>query len=233
MKNVVGLITGRRGSGKTSVAQEIVSYERRALVFDPAGDGFGELMPVTRDLDEVHEFLNAVPYERESWALCYTPEYDVGGDAEEFCEVGYDAAHDAGGATLVIDEAYLLFASVGHTPPELGRCLRLGRHVGLNIVLVSPRIAEISRTASFQADWVLCVGAVSEPSDLMALEARTSPDFRRQVEGLGRHGQALWDAVERKSRRVTPEVYGRLLVSGGLQKAGRVAGRVTAAGDLW
>jgi hypothetical protein len=79
-------------------------------------------------------------------------------------------------------------------------------------LLVSPRIAEISRTASFQADWVICCGAVSEPSDLQGLEQRTSSDFRRAVEGLGRHGRALWDSIERKHKKISPQVISRILL---------------------
>jgi hypothetical protein len=122
-----------------------------------------------------------------------------------------------------VDEAHLLFPSAGFTAPQFGRCLRLGRHVSLNVLLVTPRIVEISRTASFQADWVLCCGAVSEPNDLAGLEQRTSPDFRRTVEGLGQYGQALWDAVERKQKKIKPRVLSQLLVPGALKSGAEVA----------
>jgi len=223
-RNVEGLITGRRGSGKSSTAKRIATHEERLFVFDP-NDEYGDLVSTRVSGEgEFLEFLEEVPRDRSRYAVRWVPEFDPSGDAEIFFQHVYGATkHYGEGATLLIDEAHLLFASAGFTPPHLGRCLRLGRHAGLNVVLVTPRIAEISRSASFQADWILCAGAVSEPADLAGLELRASPEFRRTVESLGQFGQALWDAVERKQRKISPRVLSRLLVPGALKEGAEIS----------
>src|ERR1700681_4253528 len=58
------------------------------------------------------------------------------------------------------DEAEQLM-SPNYIPPELARCLRLGRHRDLNIVLVTLRLAELARGATALADAFIVCGAIT------------------------------------------------------------------------
>lgn len=215
MQNRVGLITGRRGAGKTTVAKEIARYEPRLFVFDPNGEYSDLVRDTVTDGEELSDFMDEISdRDQNEFAVRWLPEYDPVEDSEfYFAEVFEEAKSRGDGVTLLIDESHLLFPSAAHTPPELGRVLRLGRHAPLNVLIVSPRIVEISRCASFQADFLIVCGAISEPADLKALEERTSEDFRRQVEGLGRYGQACWDAIEREEVELNERTLSHLLES--------------------
>ena len=126
MKNVEGLITGRRGSGKSGTAKRIATYEKRLFVFDPI-DEYGDLVQATvSEQEDFLDFLAEVPVERSRWAVRYVPELNPTEDAEFMFQHVYGACRHYGcGATLIVDEAHLLFSSAGFTPAHLGRCLRL------------------------------------------------------------------------------------------------------------
>jgi hypothetical protein len=212
MQNRVGLISGRRGSGKSSTAKAIARYEPRLYVFDPNGE-YGDLFnsAMVSNEESFMDFADAVD-ELNSFAMRWVPAYDPVGDSESFCRLAFEVTKDRGdGATILIDEAHLLFTSAAYTSPELGRVLRLGRHAALNVLLVTPRIAEISRCATFQADWIMVCGAISEPNDLRGLEDRTSADFRRFVGDLGMYGRGLWDAIERRQRQLDEHLLSHLM----------------------
>jgi hypothetical protein len=198
-QNRIIVVCGRRGGGKTSTVKQAIRYARRLLVLDPHGE-YGDTIPnPVTDESELGQFFEEEAGKFDGWACRYVPEYDVEEEAEIFC----CRAYEEGSCTIAIDEAEQLM-SPNYIPPELARCLRLGRHRDLNIVLVTLRHAELARGATALADAFIVCGAITEPKDLEALAERTDPNFVRTVRELGRYGRLGYDVVERGHFELTP-----------------------------
>lgn len=198
-QNRILVVCGRRGGGKTSFVKQAIRYAPRLLVFDHHGE-YGDTIPnPLADRSDLVQFLDEEAAEQEQWACRFVPEYDVDQEAETFCFHAYEQ----GSCTIAIDEAEQLM-SPNYVPPELARCLRLGRHRDLNIVLVTLRLAELARGATALADAFIICGAITEPKDLEALAERTDPEFVRAVRELGRFGRVGYDVVEREQFDLTP-----------------------------
>lgn len=60
------------------------------------------------------------------------------------------------------------FCGPGHMPDALDRVIRLGRHRRLDVLWVTQRLSEVSRTLTAMTDVFVIVGAVTEPRDLCA-----------------------------------------------------------------
>jgi len=205
-QNRIIVVCGRRGGGKTSFVKQVIRYVPRLLVFDHHGE-YGDAVPnPVRDEEELYDFLAEEAAECDQWACRFVPDYEVEENAEQFCR----AAYEQGKCTIAIDEAEQLM-SPSYVPPELARCLRLGRHRDLNIVLVTLRLAELARSATALADAFIECGAITEPKDLEALTERTDPEFVRAVRGQGRYGRLGFDVIERSEFELDPTKVRSLL----------------------
>lgn len=191
-QNRIIVVCGRRGGGKTSFVKQAVRYVPRLMVFDHHGE-YGDTVPnPLADESELLQFLGEEADAHEHWACRYVPEYNIEEEAKTFCYHAYEQ----GACTTAIDEAEQLMLP-NYVPPELARCLRLGRHRDLNVLLVTLRLAELARSATALADAFIVCGAITEPKDLDTLAERTDPEFVRAVRELGRYGRLGYDVVER------------------------------------
>ncbi len=200
-KSTICILTGPKGAGKTFTARDIISLHPRVLAVDPHGSEFS--LPGAVAVSDDDEMLAALRanWKRPSWLITYTPEFDVEAASESVAW----RAFERGNCLAVFDECgtYMHATKMGR---QMQRLIMQSRHRSVNVVLASPRLADIATDARTQADaWIVC-GAMWTARDLETLEEHTSPEFRRAVQEalkLGEHRRLGFDTRTRQSFEVT------------------------------
>ncbi|MCG8696312.1 MAG: hypothetical protein MI806_34265 [Minwuiales bacterium] len=161
------MITGRRGSGKTTQVQQRLRGRRRIVVFDPV-DEYGRDHRFGR-ADTLRGVLKRL---KAGWSRGFKIAYVPRGDPVKAlhglsmviwqAQQPYADGRDRRKITLVAEELNLGFPAT-QLPKDLGgfRLLTLqGRHRGVEIVGVTQRPAEISATFRGQVSdtWVFPLG---------------------------------------------------------------------------
>ncbi len=147
-------VYGRRGSGKSTRVKRITARCRRLVVFDPCDEYAREagLKRVTR----YQSLLDAIARGwRRGFRVAFVPE--PGLEAIQLSDIAsilwkvqrpYELGRDARKLTLVVEEMDLSYP-VRALPAEFNGMPRLcnqGRHVGIEIIGVTQRPAQISAT---------------------------------------------------------------------------------------
>ena len=183
-KATIAIVTGAKEGGKTFTAKEIVSMHPRILVVDPHGSEFDLPGRVTvRNAAELGKAIQANKA-NPTFLIVYSPEFDVGAASETIAGLAFAS----GRCLVVFDEAhgYMSASKIG---PHLGRLVRQARHSEVNVVLCSPRLADISTDVRTQADCLIVCGPLWVARDLDALEENTSTEFRRAAQEPMKRGE--------------------------------------------
>lgn len=180
-------VYGASGSGKSTKAEELIRNAPRVIAFDPMDEwrrhGFATV-PAARFRDALLRHWNDRPLR-----LAVIPSY--GQEAQDLHHVS-DAIKDAqertGGRapiTLVADELNTAFP-VTSLPSELqgfGWLCSRGRHVGVSIIGVTQRIAEVNtRWRGNTSGFYLFRQA--DARDLATANGMILPQFKRDLAGL-------------------------------------------------
>tara|TARA_R110002110_G_scaffold1531_9_gene6858 strand:- start:6939 stop:7607 length:669 start_codon:yes stop_codon:yes gene_type:complete len=147
------LVTGRRGSGKSTLTKGLLSGRPKVVVFDPRREYGGRGVTTC---DNRKALIAAM---RKGWArgfhIAYVPQ--AGCEAEELhkltlicwqAQSPYESGADPRKLTLAIEEMDLSFPVV-RLPNDLNgmtRVVNQGRHVGIEVIGVTQRPAQISKT---------------------------------------------------------------------------------------
>ena len=199
----VVLVLGKRGSGKSHAAKQLLAQEldagARVVAFDPH-DEYSQrgvktsevtLGPLTHrvsvaELEAKPELLDA-----KKLALAVVPSARKGPELAAEFETVAELATATGRVTFLADE-------VGeyshHAQEELISLATQSRHYGMPLVLVAQRATQVPKTARSQASRILC-GRQDEPDDLAALEKRTrlsDPTFAARVSRLPKRQLLEW-----------------------------------------
>ena len=183
---IVGLV-GRKGAGKSTALRELTCCRERVVIFDVLGEHSSP--NVFSDLNDFSEYLSS--HSRGPMHCAYRPVSESPEDAFEFV---CDEIYDAGNMCFAIEEA-ARFCGPGHMPDALDRVIRLGRHRRLDVVWVTQRLSEVSRTLTAMTDVFVIVGAMTEPRDLNTLADRCGESVAAKVQKLGLHGRLVYDAL--------------------------------------
>ncbi len=166
---------GMRGYGKTSLARYMVRARPRLLVHDPMKEH--EAQPF--EIQDFEDYLDASSLERFRVALI-TP-----GEEAYFCAVAWEIGERIGREnelclSVLLEEADLI-APPGRAPWILKNLPNKCRHIGIEIVAVSRRPAEVSHYLTGNAD-ELNIFHSHEPRDLQYFRQFIS---REAVDELG------------------------------------------------
>lgn len=137
-------VFGMRGTGKTTLIQELIAPAPAAIALDPLGQYHREhRWPMARSIAELHRMLT--PVWSRGFKIAFTPEGD---EIEELhklsvylwiAQIGFERRQHHRMLTLVVEEMDLSYPS-RPLPSELGGFKKLilqGRHRGVEIVGVS------------------------------------------------------------------------------------------------
>ncbi len=184
--NEIGLIFGRKGSGKTTLSRYVAEHTKRAVILDTLGRDYGGGCVVTSPCDL-----------REYWRRVR--------DLPDFCIIARPRGDDMIGAFFrLIREAVNVYAVVEEADkycsahgiqPDLNWSLNYGRQFGQSVVGCARRAAAVSRTWTANADWIVA-HQTQEPNDLAYLQ-----EFGFEPETLRTLPPFTWEMVGESSLR--------------------------------
>lgn len=200
VQNRIIVISGFRGSGKTTVAARILRAQPRLIVYDPNEDEAYDWIPNTvHDIVGEHGLREYFRWTRRegkrSWAVRYIPEDgDLGADADEFCSFIFTGRQ----FWVAFEEVHQLAQtpSPSSMPPELRKIVNRGRHREISMVFTGIRYSEIPRPITAGAN-VHIVFHTAEPGDREQLVSRIGSEATDAVANLGAHEAVLFDTFAR------------------------------------
>lgn len=189
VKNRLILCVGFRGSGKSTVASNILRANNGIFLFDPHfDDAYHWIRNTARSVEEIKDYSRwrgeAKPETRV--ALRYIPD----GRLDPF-----EALNDFCAWTWTWRNIWMCVEEVSESCkgvsaqgmcPELRRLVNQGRHRGLNQIYTGLRYAEIPRPISAGAD-VQFLFRSQEPLDLDSMRPRIGQEATERAQGLGQH----------------------------------------------
>ena len=157
-RNEIGLIVGKKGSGKSTLGRNIFKSNKRTVAVDTEHDF--EAGVVIQDPGQLPAWWNKV-YGLADFKMVYRPMDDLAVD--QFFH--FWNRPQVGQATLVIDEVDK-WSNPHQTAPGLAKLLNYGRHRAINLVGIARRPANVSKTWTANADWI----AAFQTTDLIDLD---------------------------------------------------------------
>ena len=175
------LIFGKRGSGKSYLAQKLLEDEQRVLIFDTLSE-YTEGV-VFEDYEEFTEFWRKIyqhPYQ-----LIYRPL-----KPDEEIETIADLVYTIGNICFLVEEidcyctAYKIGESFAHV-------IQRGRHKNITLIGVTQRPFGIHRLLTSQAKEIYIFNT-NEPRDLDYLRALLGQDIDKKLDELKQYEYIKW-----------------------------------------
>ena len=206
IQNRIIVVSGFRGSGKTTVAARILQGQPRIIVYDPNEDPAYRWIP-----NKVHEiegenglseFFRWVRKEGKlTWAVRYVPEEyegDAGGlfaEANDFCRYIFTGK----GFWVCFEEIHQIAQtpSPASMPPQLRKLVNRGRHREISIIVTGIRYAEVPRPITAGGNLHI-VFHTAEPGDREELVKRIGSEATDAVANLGPHEAIVFDTFTRE-----------------------------------
>lgn len=192
-QNRIIACAGRKGSGKSTKAREILQQINRLFIYDTMGEH--RWCP-----DSFEELDAAVIYLMESRAYeggfmaRYVPEADdEEADFSEVCNVVYEQ----GNMMFAIEEVAMLGCSPNHSPKKFKRLMRLGRHRNVDMLYTTQRLEEIPVSLRSATD-VFILFSHTEPLALKAIAERCGDDIASKVAAFEGHEFLVYDVNLKK-----------------------------------
>lgn len=138
--NEVAVISGQRGTGKSTLMRMIAKSTKFVIVYDPMFE-HGILGTITNNIDGIGNLQRVV----------FQPINNTRETFEKFCDHVWRTRQNV---TVFIDELDE-HATVNFLPPNFGKLLRLGRHKGIGVVGLTRRIANLNKTAPAQSHHII------------------------------------------------------------------------------
>lgn len=185
LQNKITGIIGRKGTGKSTKLEELLSGRDRVLVLDPMAEHDWTPNEIS-SLETLSEFFRW-NRKKQQWAASFVPGESIDQDVEDASRIAYKAGDHAIG----IDEISL-FTTAGHMPKALGRMIRTGRHRKMDIYWTGLRANEVPRTLTSLTDEFILFSQ-TEPLDLDAIAKRCGTEVAERVGELKLHEYLIWD----------------------------------------
>lgn len=186
MQNRIIFITGRKGTGKTTVANALARQAylagRRVMIVAPMG-GFD--LPGAPTVYDKNGVLSDKT-ENRSFVL------NASNDADALLVIEY--AYMVGNVLLVIDEIDL-YADVRAPQPLILQIIRYGRHRAVSLVGISQRPANVVRDMTAQSDYMIMFQS-TELRDVAYLADRIGPTDAERVRALPQFQYLTYSAFD-------------------------------------
>lgn len=185
MQNTIVFITGRKGSGKTTLANKMVNARFRAgercLVVAPMRGIELSGEPV---IMSVSDLLNPA-YDNRSLNICP-------GNDPRLPAAAFLYAYTCGNCWLVVDEVDI-WTSAQSCDESILNAIRYGRHRGLSQIYISQRPANVIRDLTAQSDYLFMFQS-TENRDVEYLAARIGRENAERVRRLKQFDYAVYSA---------------------------------------
>jgi len=180
-QNELTIVVGRKGSGKSSAAAELVKDHPRRLYIDP--------MRCFTDGVIIHRYADLVAYLKP---LIHSSRYSAVfrslSDEDMLAAIhlptanGNPEAPPMPGAIVVIDEVDK-WCNSQSAPESIRNLANYGRHFNVSAVFIARRAAEIPKTIRAMADRYV-IGHTFDPGDVAALEEFIGPEKAEEVRAI-------------------------------------------------
>jgi len=184
-RNLIVGAVGRRGSGKSTAAADLVRRCPRLAIFDLCGE-HGWVPNVLQPSD--FERFIAWSLGRTRYAAALVPE-DLDRDLALWARLCFER-----GDLVLLAEELPMYSQPAFLPPQLDRIVRLGRHRRISLLWTAQRAAEVPRRVTAATD-AFILFRQTEPRDLDALAERCGAAISDRVASLGLHDSICWDVV--------------------------------------
>ena len=160
-ENEIIVILGKKGSGKTSLAMNLIRDKRRLVIFDfnREYEGF-YVVQTPEQLIEVFRLNFDADFK-----VCYRP--DPLRDIDDHFLYLSGAVFSMHNVTFLCEEVDLV-SSAGDMPDGLKKIINYGRHRGINLIALSRRAHKVPRDLTANADRIISF-AQFEPRDIRYL----------------------------------------------------------------
>lgn len=179
-RNSITVIIGRKASGKSSAAAELVQDEPRRLYIDPMRE-FTNGVVITK-YDDLVRYLKPLLHQK------YSAVFRSISDEELLAAIALPTANGdpehppMPGLTIIIDEADR-WCNAQRAEKPLHDLANYGRHFRVSVVFVARRAAELPKTIRANADRFI-IGYTFEPRDVEYLEEFIGPEKAAEVRAL-------------------------------------------------
>lgn len=173
-------VAGRTGSGKTTLARELLKKVRRLVVCDTKGDldawGCVEWGKESKKL-----LLRGEPIRVRVMA----PLKASAQEAQEFWDNVFETAYDAGDVRIYIDELYGIVPKPSLEPPSLKAIYTRGRSVHVTMCALTQRPAWVPMHAKSESSHYFCF-RLNLPDDRKSMAAFMGEEVAERIPD--RHG---------------------------------------------
>jgi hypothetical protein len=182
-QNLIEIVTGRKGEGKSSLSYHRARLARRGVaIFDPNIQF--TIGAVVHDQGALLEALAGT-----ETPVVFQPLGDVSEGFVDFQEGIFTKRQ----IVALVDEASLL-GSPQRIDPALDRLIRLSRTKEIDVILDAHRPQDLNGIVFSLADFY-CFFHTTHPRDLERIESFTSAKARARVEQLGQHEFLCWSVA--------------------------------------
>lgn len=180
----ITLIFGKRGSGKSYLANKLIENERRLFVFDTLSEYNKGVIFGSESRDQCLEFWRRV-YGR-NFRLIYRPilpEQEI----DDFC----DLVFSLGDLTFLIEEIDC-YCSAYKISDQFARIIQRGRHKNITLIGITQRPFGIHRLLTSQAK-VIYVFNTNEPRDREYLRTLLGQEIDAKLDSLKQYEFIKWE----------------------------------------
>lgn len=166
--NSITCVFGRKGSGKTTLVQEIIREFPRVFVIDSLAEydkGFSVVDGKRSSIEAMRDTME----EADLFGRSHRPRFRLSLrvlDVLENLEL-MDYAFEFPGTLIVVEETSL-YTKSHFLPTEIAKLVRYGRHRSIDQIYVARRPSEVSRDLTAQADLIVSFQQ-QEPRDIKYL----------------------------------------------------------------
>lgn len=195
-RNEITVIVGRKGSGKSTRARELLARASRRVIVDPMWEHTQGVI--------VKDFASLVSYIRPLRASSYAAVLRARNELDVMQTIGLTVAGEPEspplpGCTLCVDELDKL-CSPSTLPVELHDVVNYGRHYRVSLIGLARRPNKLHRDITANADRIV-IGQTLEPRDVDYLTEFIGETLAARAKRLRRWEFVVWpDDLETDSR---------------------------------
>ena len=177
------IIIGKRGSGKSYLANKLIENERRLLVFDTLGEYQSGVVFDAEYAERFKEFWRHVY--RGNFRLIYRP-LKPDAEIDDIAELVFLL----GNMTFLVEEVDCYCTSY-QISDAFAHIIQRGRHKDITLIGVTQRPYGIHRLLTSQAK-ELYVFSTNEPRDIDYLKTLLGVEVEEKIKSLGQYQYLHW-----------------------------------------
>jgi len=179
----ITLIFGKRGSGKSYLADKLIENENRIVVFDVMSEYTNGVVFGTEDFDQFIEFWRKVYCHK--FRLIYRPIKPI----EEVERIG-ELVYTLGGCTFLCEEIDCVCCT-NRISDNFAAIIQRGRHKNITLIGITQRPFGINRLLTSQAKEIY-VFNTNEPRDREYLRILLGQDIDSKLDSLKQFEYVYW-----------------------------------------